>query len=790
VQGINNEKVNCTISGEVFDKKTNQPVEYANVVLFNQLDSQMVTGTITSTEGKFLLKNIVEGKYYLVANFIGYKKKNISGIILSKENKELKLEPIKIEPVTTNLSEVSISSDKNDVEYKIDKKVVNVSQNLNSTGGTAVDALKNVSGVIVANDGNVTLRGSSNFTVLVDGKPSVLSGTEALQQIPASAVDKIEVITNPSAKYDAEGTAGIINIIMKKNSMPGTNGIMNASIGSGNKYSGDFLFNFRKNKINYFVGANYRDNTSKSFNELYKETNVNDAINFLNSDGIQKRKYTTSYIKAGFDYSINDKNSISFSTQIGNVDFNGSINNKYHEWINPGSIDLYTYNKESMKVNGLYYISNISHQKKFKKPGAELNSLLYLSHWEGDRSEENNEYHTNTNWETNGIEPYRYRYVRDEKRGELRFKSDLTLLLDTIYKIEAGIQGSIRPLVSNQKYQMYQTSLESWIENADFKNDMNFYNNVFASYITFAGKWKKIEYQIGLRGEYNERLLELKTINKNYKYDKLDFFPTASISKQFKNDNQLQLSYSRRIERPHEMLLNPLPMYSDKYFKNYGNPELLPEYINSLELNYMKKFKSSYFSVETYFRQNNNTVNQMFHVDEKGGFYVRWENISKTYFFGTDISGNFDMAKWFSISPSFSVYGYKYKDNNITYDLPDIPLSGEARANFNFKVNKTTRIQLTGFYNSPYFDIQGRSKYSVNGSISVRKEILKKITAVISFNNPFNMFKYESENKVNNLYNTFKTRDEANVIKFNISYKINNYKPVQRKEENIDLNVN
>ncbi|MDD5570605.1 MAG: outer membrane beta-barrel family protein [Bacteroidales bacterium] len=786
----NNEKGNGTISGEVFDKQTNKPVEYANVVLYNQLDSQMVTGTITSTDGKFLLKNIPEGKYYMVANFIGYKKKFISDITLSKENKLMKLDPINIEPATSNLSEVSINSDKNDVEYKIDKKVVNVSQNLNTAGGTAVDALKNVPGVTVDNDGNVSLRGSSNFTVLVDGKPSVLTGTEALQQIPASVIEKIEVITNPSAKYDAEGTAGIINILMKKNSLSGTSGIINASAGTGEKYSGDFLFNFKKKKINYFIGANYRDNKSKSFNEMYKESNINDTIDFLTSDGIQKRKYATSYVKTGFDYSINDKNSISLSAQVGNVDFDGSYNTKYHEWINPGTVDLYTYNNEMMKVDGLYFTSNLSHQKKFKKPGAEINSLLFLSYWDGERYEENNEYNTNTGWETQGVNPVRYRYIRNENRNEIRFKSDLTLPLDTIYKIETGIQASTRPILSGQKYQQYQYTSENWVDNDNYKNDMDFYNNVYAAYATFSGKWKKFEYQIGLRGEYNDRLLKQKTLNKSYKYDKLDFFPTASISKQFKKDNQLQLSFSRRIERPYDMLLNPMPMYSDKYFRVYGNPELLPEYINSFELNYMKKYKSSYFSIETYFRQNNNTVNQMLFLDENGGLYSIFYNISKTYYFGTDISGNFDITKWLSVSPSFSIYGYQYEDKNITYNLPDIPLSGNARANLNFKLNKTTRIQLTGFYNSPYFDIQGRANYMFNASMSVRKEFFKKLTAVVSLNNAGNMFKYYAENKINNLYNTFRSRMEGNVVTFSLSYKINNYRATQRREEGIDLNVN
>jgi len=221
-----------------------------------------------------------------------------------------------------------------------------------------------------------------------------------------------------------------------------------------------------------------------------------------------------------------------------------------------------------------------------------------------------------------------------------------------------------------------------------------------------------------------------------------------------------------------------------------GNPELKPEFIDSYELNYMKRFKTSYYSVETYFRQNNNTFNQMIHVDENGNYYIDFGNIDKTYFVGTDVSGNFNIGKWFSVSPAISVFAYKYVSTNISYAVPEWPVSANARANFNFKVNKTTRIQLNGFVSAPYYDVQGWQDYFYFGGISARKDFLKNFTAVLNVSNPFDMYQYHAKNKDTNLYNTFHIWGESPSIVFSLSYKINNYKPIQRQEEPVDLNIN
>jgi outer membrane receptor protein involved in Fe transport len=780
-----------TVSGTVIDNVTQKPVEYANVVLFNKKDSSMVTGTVTPSDGKFMLKDLKEGEYYLLVNFIGYKKKYIYDLSLTKANNNLKLGIILLEQTSTQLNEVNVTAEKSDVEYKIDKKVVNVSQNLNSVGGTAIDALQNVPGVTVDNSDNVSLRGSQNFTVLVDGKPTVLSGSEALKQIPASSIEKIEVITNPSAKYDAEGTSGIINILMKKGSNVGFNGVINASAGYKDKYTGDFLFNLKREKINYFAGLNYRNVYNVSYTDTYKETTTRpDTTDYLFSELVREGVYKNNIGKAGFDYNINDKNALNFSVQGGNVHFVGDNVIKYHEWTSLPSSDIYTLNKDRMDVKGYFYTGNLGYQKKFSKPGHELNSLLFYSNWTGTRDDINNEYQTNSNWDISDYNVIKFRRYNEEERSEMRLKIDYTLPLDSLYKLETGFQSSFRPVSSSNIFENYDLSFNTWIADESQRDNYDYSNDVYALYSTFSGQFKKFEYQLGLRGEYNARLLTQNVMNKEYSLKKLDFFPSFSVSRQFKKENQLQFSYSRRINRPHEQLLNPFPFYSDKYFSMRGNPNLLPEYINSFELNYMKRYKKLNYSVETYFRQNNNAFNQMIHVDENGLFYTDFENIDQTNFYGVDLSGNIDVAKWFSIAPSISAFGYQYKSDNITYDVPKLPVSFQGRSSFTFKINKTTRIQLNGYANAPFYDVQGWQDWFYTAGMSVRKDFLKSFTAVLNMRNPFNIYQYNSKNQVNELYNTFHIWSESPVVMLSITYKINNYKPSQSREETIDLNVN
>ncbi|MDF1550653.1 MAG: carboxypeptidase regulatory-like domain-containing protein, partial [Bacteroidales bacterium] len=306
-----------SISGRILDQTSNSPMEYVTVVLFSISDSSMVSGTITDADGKFIIHGVEFGNYYVEVNFLGFEKKTIHGIIISRETSKINLPEISLSPSSTELNEVNVTSEKAKIEYQIDKRIVNVDKNISAQGGSAINALENTPSVQVDAEGNLTLRGSSDFVVLVDGKPSVVSGSNALKQLAASNIKQIEVITNPSAKYDVDGKAGIINVILKKDKLQGLSGNINLSVSTAERTSANALVNFRKNKFNYFVGVDYADNVYKSDIAINNITINPDGNEYISEKINQFNKNDNLSLKAGFDFDINEKNSFSISGSAG-----------------------------------------------------------------------------------------------------------------------------------------------------------------------------------------------------------------------------------------------------------------------------------------------------------------------------------------------------------------------------------------------------------------------------------------------------------------------------------------
>jgi len=306
-----------SVTGKIIDETNNAIVEYANVVLFNLADSSQINGTISDDEGIFRLSKIRPGKYYLKISFIGYQSILLDSFEISRNNRTLDLGEIQLPRIAYQMDEAEVTADKPPIEYKIDKKVVNVAEYYSATTGTAVEVLENVPSITVDIEGNVQLRGSSSFTVLIDGRPSILDANDALEQIPASMIENIEIITNPSAKFDSEGAAGIINILMKDQQASGINGIVNMNGGFDDKYGGDFLFNYKTSKFSFNLGANYNNRIYPGTTVEERKTFINDTTIFTNSSGTNNRGGNRWGIKGGADYNFTPNDLLSLSFRYG-----------------------------------------------------------------------------------------------------------------------------------------------------------------------------------------------------------------------------------------------------------------------------------------------------------------------------------------------------------------------------------------------------------------------------------------------------------------------------------------
>ena len=506
------------ISGHVFEKESKTPIEFANIVIYSKRDSSIVTGGITDKNGYFKINKVKYGKFYLEINFIGYGSHTIPEIMIKPDSKTLNLGKIYLTINAEMLNEVSVEATVNHVDYRLDRRVVNVNQDIVSAGATAVEVLENVPSVETDIDGNVSLRGTESFLVLVDGRPSPIQGSEALQQIPANTIESIEIITNPSAKYEADGVGGIINVVLKKEKRKGYNGQVSANYGSYNSYGADALFNFRTEKINFFVGGEYG-------NRVFKGDGISNSISYLSGDTtFNLNKYSDSYrlrksgsARAGLDIYLNDNEVLTFSGRYGLSGYGMGSESWAESYYKDGDVlynPYYYLTENTMLAKRSYFSGDVNYMKNFAKAGHELQVYGSIS---GDLSQEEDKYdesETNIDRVPIGALLSEYRTIETGNGNTLTGKIDYVLPLFTKAKFEAGYQ--IKYSTQDNDYR-YQTIIsQEWIDDTTKINPYIYSRNVQSGYLMFSNYWKKLGYQFGLRTEYTDRLFHQTTSDKKW----------------------------------------------------------------------------------------------------------------------------------------------------------------------------------------------------------------------------------------------------------------------------------
>lgn len=773
------------LTGKVIDVGNNEPLEFTSVAVFSVADSSLVDGSITGPEGSFRLNGLPFGKYYLIANFMGYEKKTIENIIIEPGERTVDLGELEMRESAQQLEEVEIVADQAHVEYKIDRKVINVSQDINASTGTAADVLQNTPSVTVDIEGNVSLRGSENFTVLIDGKPTSLSGSDALQQIPASAIRNIEIITNPSAKYDPDGMAGIINIVSKKNALRGLSGIFNATVGTNDKYSADFLLNYRTDKFNIFGGLNYSDRNY--IGTVYSEREfLADTSDFVIIDGTRNRKRGGFELKGGFDYTINDKNTLSFSAETGNSNFGFGGVQKMREYDEVLSYNDYYVNDNFSDFSRDYFDLNLSYTRKFEEEGHELVAMTYFSNEIGEDGDIQTEYPANEDYEIiETLLPERIRTGEEGDEQEFRFELDYTRPVGKEGKLEAGYQTRIDQEYERFVFEEFDPDFNDWTLNEDYTNGNDFFRNIQAVYSTYGNKLGQFQYQLGLRGEYTDRRIVSDQGGEESGINRFDIFPTLHISRGFKNDHQLMLSYSRRIDRPRGWYLEPFTNYMNSTTLRRGNPDLEPEYVNSFEMGYQKAFGKSFIAFETYFK---NTVNKIERIItpydvENNVILLTFDNISDDFSLGSELMVNFASLKWLELNASATIYRYWIEGEIQGEEIDARSNNWNTRLNSTFNITSKTRLQLTGFYNGPSVRAQGTREAFYYASLALRQDLFdRKLSATLQVRDLFGTMKYEFTSNGPNFESFVRFTREPQVVMLSLSYKLNNFK--QRRGEN------
>jgi outer membrane receptor protein involved in Fe transport len=762
------------IHGTIQDFKSNKAIEYATVSVYSKEKSKLIDGTITNENGFFEITKLKPGNYYLVVSFIGYEKKIIQNIAIRNYQKEANLDIIKLNLSTKALKEVVVSSDNHAIDYQIDKKVIPVGSQLSAEGGTAIDVLETVPSVGVDVQGNVTLRGSTNFTVLIDGRPSIRSAQEVLSQIPTSQIENIEIITNPSAKYDSEGGAGIINIISKKASFKGASGFLNLSPGSHDNFATTGMLNLKKKKSNFYLGANYNVKTNKGDRANHK-TLFTEPQSYLDALGRLNIKEKSYLLSSAYDFEIDSLNLFSITAKTGRFTMDKLDKLVYEKYETRDDISL-DKSKELTEDEMNYYEINLSYLRKFNKKGHQLNTFIDYSGKTYEKTVDNE------NQSVSESDSY-LSFVEEDAKG-IVIKSDYTLPLAGKSKFEAGYQFFSFDFEKNSSFRENQIIKPDYSQTSDYKKTIQ------SLYATYSGKLNKISYQLGLRAEHLDR--EIKYEGNKHDLKRWDFFPSMHSQIGLGKVSKLSASYSRRINRPTSLKLEGFEVWNDVYNRTQGNPDLDPELTNSFELQYNTEFGKHSFSLASYYRSNEDKIERIKTVSaiNPNVIITKYENVGQDHSLGLEAFTSLSLAKWWTQLMVVDFSHYKIEgDYTDSSGLGSSEKHAFSTSSNNWKLISVSRFrlsQLTQFhinltYKSKTKWAQGEVDESFLTTMTLRHSFFKrKLSASFIVTDVFNTADmgrsyYNKDYKLVNKYDK-----DAPTFKLSLSYKINNYKSIRR----------
>ena len=743
------------IIGKIIDSVSNNPIEYATISLIEKESNTVINGTTTNDKGIFKLNEIPNGTYHLLIYFIGFKTSKKENVVISKSNPQINLGNLTISNKQTSLKEVTIESEKNLIEYKIDKMVYNADKDLTSQGGVALDILKKVPQVSVDVNGNVELQGSSGIRFLINGKPSTIFGNniaDVLQTIPASQIQSIEVVTSPGAKYDAEGTGGIINIILKKSTIQGINGSVSLSAGTRLE-NGSVNLNARKNKfgVNAFLSGNAQllsttintmNRTTQSQTSLQSSQLLQNGTSDFNRNGYQTG--------LNFDWDMNDKNNINGSFSYNNMATNNVGITDRQSVLNDATGTTYStiLNKidatNTSKSNS--YDWSLSYKKKFKKEDHDL-EVLYSSSLSNNYS-----YYMQTQKYVTPDSVFNGSYANNPgTSSETNISINYVQPLGENAIFETGAKTVLDFINSKSDVYLLNTSNENYNYNNTQSSSLTYDRHVYAYYASFKFQVLKfLDVKIGCRDEYTEAkasFLNVGSVNiKPYN----TIVPSGVISHKFKNNQLLKLSYTYRIERPDYRDLNPFVNAADPKNISTGNQNLQPEIANNIELGYNKSFKKNInINVAFFYRGTNYDIQsytRYYNTYKLGDSTYKnvavstRENIGLENNYGLNLFASVPIKSSITLRTNVSAF-QRYIINEIDPGKNIEGFNYRINASALFQISKTLFVEIAGNFNSSRLNVQGRMPSMTTYNFALRKRFFHdKASFAFTATNPFNKY--------------------------------------------------
>lgn len=765
-----------SVKGTIQDEK-NEPVAFANVLLLNESDSVLVTGVTSEADGHYLIDQVKAGNYLLMVSVVGYEKKYRP--LRLEAGKQSDLSPIVLNAETQALKEVTVVAKKPFIEQQIDRTVVNVENSIVSAGATALEVLERSPGVTVDQQNErLKLRGKEGIIVQIDGKQSYLSEQELfdlLKNTPSDNIEKIELITNPSSKYDAAGNSGIINIKFKRNKNYGTNG--NVTVGGGltqrnlMRGNGSLSLNHREGKVSLFGTLNGFKGEGFNTNDITRSIPYEGKKTYFDQvSDMQWNAYNYSF-RGGLDYFVTEKTTLGVMASGFKNGFSGPRSTGT-EILGDNKELTRTYNTESLADNNLNNITaNVNLKHQFDDKGKELTFdldyvnynrtggiLMDTRYFKPDGSIDGpDEIMRNTTPSDIHIGVAKIDYATPIGKG----------------KLEIGAKSSLVTADNNMRFENQFDS--KWELDSNRSNQFKYDENINAAYGNFSGQFnEKTKFQVGLRIEHTNSTGNSVTLDKMTKREYINLFPSVFLSRNLDSNNVVNLSYSHRIDRPNYQSLNPFEYYLDPYTFSRGNPLLRPQYTHSFQLVHV--YKQFLNTTLAYSRTKNMIAGEVtYQIPEENKTYIMPDNLNNQDHVSLNISAPIPVAKWWSMQTNgtaiYMHYNTMYQEAN--YDLK--AFSWNASLNNTFTIGKGWTAELSGWYNSPsvYDLFRARSMGMINAG--VQKTMLdKKATLRLNVNDIFAMNSFRGETKFQDIDLTVRSTWPSRQARITFTYRFGN----------------
>lgn len=725
------------LAGQIIEQGTRLPVEFASVALY-RADSVLAKGALTDSAGRFILNGLSPGRYYLVAVYMGYEKLHRNGIDLSGSSPILDLGPLELIPLARELREISVTATGPSVRITADRYIISADKNSSASGGNAADLLKTAPGVREDQDGKLSIQGDPEFTVLINGQPTSLPAQDILRQTPASQIEKIEVMTHPSAKYASGGTAGIINIILKKNSNPGLNGMVSATLGLYDKYSAGLQLNRNGKKIQLSWMINWKDETIVLDHRYYKTRNLGDTIEFASM--LQDRHMQDKLLESRFNISLtpSEKSQWNYSLHGGQTEKNILINASLEGYNNQGSEHQYNFNVFDVVLRPTFLTQNISFERKLKKEGSNFSANAFYSYIDYYMYNTQVQSKATSSFEPLDPAPGLHRVVNSNFSNEAKVDLDWTLPVNESFQLETGLSGRHYGRVLNVAISDFNYSASQWSDDTLYTGEYRFREQVTGAYLNSHFTRKQLKLSVGVRAEYMDRTLMKSSNGVDYPFSRVHLFPNLSAEHALGEKWMLTANYSSRINRPDEYQMNPFPEFEDPYFYAEGNPELRPEISHRGETGARRILKKGSVTGMLFTKYTQDRIFQELIVRPDGKLKVISSNRATDLSMGLDLNGNYNPVRWLNLQAGASLYQYSIEGMSGTESFKEEGWMWSASLMGAVQLRKNLSLQAVSVYNSKEVYALGYSGDLWLMNLGLECRLLKeRLSANISFRDVF-----------------------------------------------------